>query len=98
MAFTLHIPVTDICYNFNSDLLLLSLFDLIDIFIPYEQFHKVRPKFFYFLFYRFFSQQVRVGGRNKNKIHSNHFPIELKSKETRNRVSFDFNSIGKWSE
>ena len=38
----------------------------------------------YFLFYRFFSQQVSVGGRNKNKnkIHSDHFPIELKSKET----------------
>ena len=54
----------------------------------------------YFLFYRFFSQQVRVGGRNKNKnkIHSDHFPTELKSKETRNCVSFDFNSIGKWSE
>ena len=44
----------------------------------------VRPEFFYFLFYRFFSQQVSVGGRNKtkNKIHSDHFPIELKSKET----------------
>ena len=56
--------------------------------------------FFYFLFYRFFSQQVRVGGRNKNKnkIHSDHFPSELKLKETRNRVSFNFNSIGKWSE
>ena len=51
-----------------------------------------------FLFYRFFSQQVRVGGRNKNKIHSDHFPIELKLKETRNCVSFNFNSIGKWSE
>ena len=40
--------------------------------------------FFFFFFYRFFSQQVRVGGRNKskNKIHSDHFPIELKSKET----------------
>ena len=39
---------------------------------------------FFFLFYRFFSQQVSVGGRNKNKnkIHSDHFPIELKSKET----------------
>ena len=38
----------------------------------------------YFLFYRFFSQ-VRVEGRNKNKndIHSDHFQIELKSKETR---------------
>ena len=36
----------------------------------------------YFLFYRFFSQQVSVGGRNKNKIHLDHFPIELKSKET----------------
>ena len=44
----------------------------------------LRPSFFYFLFYRFFSQQVRVGGRNKNKnkIHSDHFPIEIKSKET----------------
>ena len=44
----------------------------------------IGPKFFYFLFYRFFSQQVRVGGRNKNKnkIHSDHFPIKLKSKET----------------
>ena len=41
----------------------------------------------YFLFYRFFSQQVSVGGRNKNKnkIHSDHFPIELKSKETQLR-------------
>ena len=60
----------------------------------------LRPKFFYFLFYRFFSQQVRVGGRNKNKnkIHSDHFPIELKSKETQFCVSFDFNSIVKWSE
>ena len=46
----------------------------------------VRPSFFYFLFYRFFSQQVGVGGRNKNKIHSAHFPIEFKS----NRVSFGF--------
>ena len=46
--------------------------------------------------------------KNKNKIHSDHFPIELKSKdhfpielkskETRFCVSFDFNSIGKWFE
>ena len=43
---------------------------------------------FYFLFYRFFLQQVRVERRNKNKICSDHFPIE----------GFDFNSIGKWSE
>ena len=57
----------------------------------------IRPSFFYFLFYRFFSQQVSVGGRNKNKIHSDHFPIELKSKET-HCVSVDFNSTGKWSE
>ena len=55
----------------------------------------LRPSFFYFLLYLFFWQQVRVGGRNrnKNKIHLDHFPIELKSKET--HVSFDFNSIGK---
>ena len=39
------------------------------------------------------SQEVRVGGRNENKINSDHFPIELRSKETRNRVFFDFNSI-----
>ena len=44
---------------------------------------QLRPSFFYFLFYRFFSKQVSVGGRNenKNKILSDHFPIELKSKE-----------------
>ena len=61
---------------------------------------QIRPLFFYFLFYRFFLQQVRVRGRNKNKnkIHLDHFPIELKSKETQNRVSFHFNSIEKWSE
>ena len=56
----------------------------------------------HFLFFvlPIFFQQVRVGGRNKNKnkIHSDHFRIELKSKETRNRVSFDFNSIRKWSK
>ena len=37
--------------------------------------HSVRPSLFYFLFYRFFSQQVSVGGPNKNKnkiqIHKN---------------------------
>ena len=40
--------------------------------------------FFIFCFTDFLSQQVCVGGRNKNKnkIHSDHFPIELKSKET----------------
>ena len=39
----------------------------------------LRPLFFSFSFYQFFSKQVRVGGRNKNKnkIHSDHFPIEL---------------------
>ena len=60
----------------------------------------IGPTLVYFLFYRFFLQQVRVEGRNKNKnkIHSDHFPIELKSKETQFRVSFDFNSIGKRSE
>ena len=29
-------------------------------------FKHIRPSFFYFLFYRFFLQQVSVGGRNKN--------------------------------
>ena len=58
----------------------------------------VRPSFFYFLFYRFFSQLIRVGGRNKNKnkIHSDHFPIEIKSKETQFHVSFNFNSNFYW--
>ena len=27
----------------------------------------LRPEFFYFLFYRFFQPDVRVGGRKKNK-------------------------------
>ena len=40
----------------------------------YQQITKVaiRPEFFYFLFYRFFQPDVRVGGRkkNKNKIQS----------------------------
>ena len=46
----------------------------------YEKIHLMRRP----SFYRFFSQQVSVGGRNKNKnkIHSDHFPIEIKSKET----------------
>ena len=46
---------------------------------------------FFFCFTDFFSQQARVGGRNKNKkkkkIHLYHFPIALKSKETQNHVS-----------
>ena len=42
-----------------------------------------------------FSQQVGFGGQNKNKNDSDHFPIELKSKETQNRVSLDLNLIGK---
>ena len=40
----------------------------------------VRPSFFlFFCFTDFFSQQVLVGGRNenKNKIHSDRFPVEL---------------------
>ena len=34
-----------------------------------------------FLFYRLFSQQVSIGGRNKNnnKIHSDHFPAVFPS-------------------
>ena len=46
--------------------------------------HRTIGPLVYFLFYRFFSQQVRVGVQNKNEIHSGHFPIELKSKETQN--------------
>ena len=38
--------------------------------------------FIYFLYYQFLSQQViiRIGGRDKNKINSDHFSIELKLK------------------
>ena len=36
--------------------------------------------------------------KNENKIHLNHFQIELKSKETRFRVAFDFNSKRKRSK
>ena len=66
--------------------------------VPMVTEEPVRPSFFFVFFYRFFSKQVGLGGQNKIKIHSDHFPIELKSKVTRNCVSFDFNSIGKWSE
>ena len=47
--------------------------------------------FLFFVLSNFFLQQVRVGGqnKNKNKIHLDDFPIELKSKETR----FAFPSI-----
>ena len=58
-------------------------------------------RFFIFCFTNFFRNKLyRVGGRtkNKSKIRSDHFPIELKSKETQFLVSFDFDSIGKWSE
>ena len=46
-----------------------------------------RQSFYIICFNDFFSQQVRVGGRNKNdnKIHLDNFPIEFKSKETRIR-------------
>ena len=43
--------------------------------------------FFIFCITVFFSQQVRVGGRNKNKIHSDHFPIELKSRKHKIMIS-----------
>ena len=46
--------------------------------------HMLTPSFVLVL--TIFSQQVRVGGRNNNTIHSERFPIEL------NRVFFDFNS------
>ena len=62
---------------------------------------KIGHVFFIFCFTDFFHNKlalVRVGGQNKNKIHSDHFPIELKLKETQFRVSFDFNSNGKLSE
>ena len=49
---------------------------------------KFRSSLSLFFVLPIFSQQFRVGGRrnkNKNKIHSDHFPIELKSTETRYR-------------
>ena len=53
--------------------------------------------FFIFCFTDYFLQQVRVGGRNKNKnkIHLDSFPLELKSKiQLENGPNkFHFNSI-----
>ena len=53
---------------------------------------QLRGKAIVFLLFilQIFLQQVRVGGRNKNKnkIHSDHFPIELKPKETRIVIVF----------
>ena len=56
--------------------------------------------FFIFCFTDFFHNKLGSEDeiKNKNKIHLDHFPIELKLKETRFCVSFNFNSIGKWSE
>ena len=55
-------------------------------------------RFFIFCFTDFFRDKLGSEDEIKilKKIHSDHFPIELKSKETRNpfRVSFDFISIG----
>ena len=68
--------------NRNHILLRVHVIDSRKISSPSEVIYPLRPSFFNFLFYRFFSQQVSVGGRNKNKIRSDHFPIELKSKET----------------
>ena len=61
----------------------------------------VRPSFFFiFCFTNFFRNKLGSEDEmkikikfNENKIHSDHFSIELKSKET--QFSFDFNSIGK---
>ena len=44
--------------------------------------HNKAIVFFIFCFSDFFSQKVRVVGQNKNKMHLDHFPIELKLKET----------------
>ena len=55
-----------------------------------------RPEFFFiFCFTEFFRN--KLGSEDeikiKIKIHSGHFPIELKSKKTQNCVSFDFNTV-----
>ena len=47
--------------------------------------------FFIFCFTDFFRNKLGPEDEIKNKIHSDHFPIELKSKETQI-------VIGKWSE
>ena len=69
-------------------LVLLAATDMYQYLSYYKKFTTtLRNKARVFLFFvlQIFLQQVRVGGRNKNKnkIHSDHFPIELKSKETR---------------
>ena len=67
--------------------LTVTLWLFSSLFTRYKS-NRFRPLFFLFFVLPIFCQQVRVGGRykNKNKIHSDHFPIELKSKETRFRV------------
>ena len=50
------------------------------------------------MFFCFVFSAVARLNKLEKKNHSDHFPMELKSKETRFRVSLDFNSIGKWSE
>ena len=60
-------------------------------------FRTIRPEFFlFFVLLIFFPNKLGSEDeiKNKNKILSDHFPIELKSKE----ISFDLNSIGNWSE
>ena len=51
-----------------------------------------------FCFTNFFRNKLGLEDEIKKKNHSDHFPIELKLKETQFCVSFDFNSVGKWSE
>ena len=51
---------------------------------------------FFILFYRFFRNKFLVGGRNKNKIPSDHFQIELKAKKKywkMVRMNFIFNFV-----
>ena len=80
--------------NFNQSFAKISLLCLSPD-VAYSSVNK--HKAIVFLFYRFFSQQVSFRGwnKNRNKIHSDHFPIELKSKEL---WFLRFKLIGKWSE
>ena len=57
-------------------------------------------RFFIFCFTDFFRN--KLGSKDETKIEikfiQTYFSIELKLKETRFCVTFDFNSIGEWSE
>ena len=65
----------------GEKLLKSYFFNLLTVYFCCVRYYYIRPSIFYFLFYRFFRNKLgSEDEKNKNKIHSDHFPIELKSK------------------